>query len=234
VPTPPGPIRAVAFDLFTIFDPRGVTQLAEEIAPGTGAALVETWRTRWFEYAFLRAAAGRYRDFGAVSEDALAFAAHVHAVTLAPAERRRLVEAYTRLPPWPEARAALGRLKAAGLALAPLANFTPAMIEALVDSAGLADSFDHQLSTDAVKTYKPHPRAYQVAVDAFGLPREAIAFAAFGGWDAAGASWFGFPTFWVNHLGVPHEELTEAPLASGADLDALEAWVLGGRAKVAP
>jgi 2-haloacid dehalogenase len=52
----------VAFDLFTIFDPRAVTGVAEEIAPGKAAALVETWRTRQFEYAFLRAAAGRYRD----------------------------------------------------------------------------------------------------------------------------------------------------------------------------
>ena len=228
------PIQAVAFDLFTIFDPRAVTGVAEEIVPGRAAALVETWRTRWFEYAFLRAAAGTYRDFHAVSEDALELAARTHAVTIAPAERRRLVDAYSRLPPWPEAVAALRRMKAAGIALAPLSNFTPAMLCALVESAGLSDAFDHLLSTDAVRTYKPHPRAYQLGVDAFGLPRDAIAFAAFGGWDAAGASWFGYPTFWVNRLGVPAEELTDTPLPTGADLDQLEAWILGNGEQVAP
>jgi len=40
----------------------------------------------------------------------------------------------------------------------------------------------HVLSTDRVRAYKPDPRAYQMGVDAFGLPRDAIAFGAFGGW----------------------------------------------------
>ena len=31
-----------------------------------------------------------------------------------------------------------------------------------------------------------------------GLRRDEIAFAAFGGWDAAGAKSFGYPTFWGN------------------------------------
>jgi len=35
---------------------------------------------------------------------------------------------------------------------------------------------------------KPDARAYQMAETAFKLPRERILFAAFGGWDAAGAS----------------------------------------------
>jgi 2-haloacid dehalogenase len=93
-----------------------------------------------------------------VSEDALSFAANAHAVTLVPADRDRLVEAYGQLPPWPDAAPALRRLKAAGLALAPLSNYTPAMLATLVESAGLDDVFDHQLSTDRVRTFKPHPR----------------------------------------------------------------------------
>jgi 2-haloacid dehalogenase len=32
-------------------------------------------------------------------------------------------------------------------------------------------------------------------IDAFTLKREEILFAAFAGWDAAGAKWFGYPTF---------------------------------------
>jgi 2-haloacid dehalogenase len=46
-----------------------------------------------------------------------------------------------------------------------------------------------------------------MAVDAPKLRREEILFAAFGGWDAAGAKAFGFPTFWVNRMGSPLEEL---------------------------
>ena len=39
------------------------------------------------------------------------------------------------------------------------------------------------LSTDLVRAYKPDPRAYQMAIDAFRLQGDEIAFAAFAGWD---------------------------------------------------
>jgi 2-haloacid dehalogenase len=85
------------------------------------------------------------------------------------------------------------------------------MLEAGITNSGLEGVFEHLLSTDEVKQFKPAPRAYQMAVDAFGLKREAIVFAAFAGWDAAGAKWFGFPTVWVNRLNAPVEELSAQP-----------------------
>ena len=61
---------------------------------------------------------------------------------------------------------------------------------------------------------------------AFGLKKEEIAFAAFAGWDAAGAKWFGYPTFWVNRLNLPVEELGVAPDGVGSGLDDLVRFVL--------
>ena len=72
---------------------------------------------------------------------------------------------------------------------------------------GLEGLLDFSLSTDLERTYKPDPRAYRMAVDAFRIPREQIAFAAFAGWDAAGAKWFGYRTFWVNRASQPAEVL---------------------------
>jgi len=40
-----------------------------------------------------------------------------------------------------------------------------------------------------------------------GLRKEEIVFAAFGGWDAVGAKWFGYPTFWVNRAHVARKSL---------------------------
>jgi len=76
----------------------------------------------------------------------------------------------------------------------------------------------------------PHardPRAYALGVSRLGLAREQIAFAAFGGWDAAGARWFGYPTFWVNRLGVPAEQLGPGPDGSGPTLAELDRFVSG-------
>jgi 2-haloacid dehalogenase len=68
-----------------------------------------------------------------------------------------------------------------------------------------------QAAADRVRAYKPDPRAYRMAIDHFGLPREQIAFAAFGGWDAAGAKTFGYWTYWCNRLRTPVKVLGADP-----------------------
>ena len=47
--------KAVAFDAFPIFSPAFVAQEAEAVFPGRGEALMNEWRTRQFEYAWLLA-----------------------------------------------------------------------------------------------------------------------------------------------------------------------------------
>ena len=49
-----------------------------------------------------------------------------------------------------------------------------------------------------------------------------LSLAAFGGWDAAGARWFSYSTFWVNRLHLPVEELDAAPDAIGESLTDLQ------------
>ncbi len=93
-------------------------------------------------------------------------------------------------------------------------------------NSGLEGFFEPHLSTDKVGAFKPDPRAYQMGLDAFKLGKEEIAFAAFAGWDAAGAKWFGYPTFWVNRLNVPVEELSAAPDGIGSGLGDLLTFVL--------
>ncbi len=198
----------------------------EVIGPGA-EALCETWRNKQFQYAFLRAAGDQYLSFRAVTDAALVFAARERGHELSASDRSRLVGAYSALRPWPDTRETLERFKAAGLLLAPLANYSPDMLAPLLEQAGLTTFFDAQISTDAAGSFKPDPKAYALGPSALGVPRERIAFAAFGGWDAAGAAWFGFPTFWVNRLGVTAEELAPGPDATGPSLVELRAFVEG-------
>jgi 2-haloacid dehalogenase len=155
---------------------------------------------------------------GQVTEDALTFAANMLKLDLSQEKRQYLMGAYLELKAWPDVLPALRSLKDVGLRLVFLSNFTPRMLEASIKSAGLEGMFEHTLSTDQVKTYKPDPRAYQLGLDALRLTREEIVFVPFAGWDAAGAKWFGYPTFWVNRLRLPVEELGVAPDASGENL----------------
>jgi 2-haloacid dehalogenase len=218
-------VKAIAFDAFPVLDPRPVFARAEQLFPGKGGALSEAWRIRQFEYAWLRAVAERYADFWQVTEDALIYAGKALKLDLTAERRERLMQAYLELPPWPDAVSALRALKKAGFRLAFLSNFTPPMLEAGIRNGHLDGLFEHSLSTDAIRSYKPAPRAYGIAIEAFKLKREEILFAAFAGWDAAGARSFGYKTFWVNRLKLPAEELGEAADASGDSLADLVAFV---------
>jgi 2-haloacid dehalogenase len=118
-------------------------------------------------------------------------------------------------------------LQAAGIRMAFLANLTAPMLDAVVKNSGLEGFFEPHLSTDKVKAFKPASSAYQMGPDAFKLKKEEIAFAAFAGWDAAGAKWFGYPTFWVNRSNARSEELGVMPDGVGSDMADLVKFVLG-------
>lgn len=218
-------IRGVAFDAFAILDPRPVAALAVRLFPDRGAELASLWSVRQFEYQWLRALSGRYADFRQTTQDALVYAAHALEVHLSAQARQRLVDVYLELDAWPDVPPALERLKTAGVKVAFLSNATPEILQAGIRNASLGGLFDHVLSTAAARTYKPHPSAYRLAVDAFTLDPRHIAFVAFAGWDAAGAKSFGYATFWVNRLGLPAEELGIAADATGASLEPLPQFV---------
>lgn len=218
-------IKAVAFDAFAIFDPRPIAVLAERLVPGRGRELVETWRTRQFEYQWLRALSGRYADFLKSTEDALAFAADLLGLQMAADTRRELLDSYLTLPAWPDVAGALERLKRDGVRSALLSNATSAILHAGIANTGLDGLFERVLSTDAQHTYKPDPRAYRMAVDGFRLGVDEILFVASAGWDAAGAKAFGYRTFWVNRMGLPPERLDVGADGVGRDLGELISYL---------
>lgn len=205
------PVKAIAFDAFPILDPRPIDALAETLYPGRGPELMTSWRARLFQYTWLRTLSNQYVDFWQVTEEALAYTIRALDLATNAAARDRLMEAWLQLKAWPDVRPALESLRAGGIRMAFLSNFTARMLDAGVANAELGGFFSEHLSTDRVRAYKPDPRAYAMALKAFGLPREQIGFAAFAGWDAAGAKWFGFPTIWVNRAAAPPEQFDVHP-----------------------
>ena len=67
--------------------------------------------------------------------------------------------------------------------------------------------------------------AYQLAIEKLKLRKEEILFVPFTGWDMAGATWFGYPTFWLNRLNTPHEELDAKPSGTGNNLNDLVEFI---------
>jgi len=218
-------IKAIAFDAFPIFDPRPVFKLVNDLFPDKGPALTNTWRTTQFEYTWLYTSATQYADFWKVTEDALIFAAKKNGIDLTAAHRKQLMDSYLYLNAWPDVLPVLESLKQKGIRLALLSNFTTEMLNSCIKTSKLDTYFEAVLSVDKVKRFKPSPTAYQMGINAFKLKKQEIAFAAFAGWDAAGARWFGYPTYWVNRQEAPLEELGVRPDGMGRDLVGLVDFV---------
>lgn len=214
----PTAIRAIAFDGFPIFDPRSVQAVARDRLGERGDALAKAWSQKLFGYTWLATAAGRYMSFLDLADASLRYTAEDAGIALGGSDRQAMVEQYGRLDAWPDVVPALRRLRAAGIRLVFLSNLSEATLSANAARAGIADLFETPLSTDRVRRFKPSPDAYGMALGAFGLAREEIGFAAFGGWDAVGATWFGYRTVWVNRLGLPHETIMPPPFATSRDM----------------
>lgn len=209
------------FDAYgTLFDVHSaVARHAGEIGP-QAAALSDLWRTKQLEYTWVRSLAGRYRDFQALTEEALDFAA-ARCGGLSPALRARLLSAYSVLDAYPHAAATLDALRARGARTAILSNGTPAMLEEAVASAGLATRFDAILSVDELRLYKTAPAAYALVGNHFGVGPAQVSFLSSNRWDIAGAAAFGFRCVWVNRSGSPDEYGELAPGAVVTSLDGL-------------
>jgi 2-haloacid dehalogenase len=224
-PILPTGIRAVAFDGFAIFDATAIVPTADSLVPGRWRELLTAWRSRHFEYQWLRTLGGQYADFQRTASDALAVAAKELGLALTAATRQRLVDAQADLRPWNDTIAAVRELRASGLCLALLSNMTERMLTNGLQRAGLSDSFEHVLSTDRVRAAKPAREAYAMGASAFGLRRDEIAFVAFAGWDVAGATWFGYPTAWMNRGNAAPEQLGATPRITASELAPIVRWL---------
>ena len=206
------PLHALVFDAYgTLFDVHAVVDRCEKFWPGKGAQLSQAWRTKQLEYSWQRSLMGRYAPFSAVTRDALAYACEALGLPLDDARTKALMREYRHLAPYPDVPDALAKLKSDGRKLAILTNGSPDMIEPLVKNRGMQADFDAVLSVDGLKTFKPAPRVYQLAVDALRVPAANIGFVSSNCWDALGAKAFGFNVYWINRTQAPVDRLEVQP-----------------------
>lgn len=218
---------AAVFDAYgTLFDVHSIAVELERHFPRKGAAISRTWRERQIDYTRLRTLSQRYVPFTDVTRDALRYACRLHAATLAPEIEQSLMDGYLHLAPHPEAHDAVAQVRALGLRCAILTNGDSPMIEAVVKHAGFEGVFDDLISVDVVRQYKTAAPAYQLAVDRMHCEPSRILFVSSNGWDACGATWFGFTTCWINRANAPAEELGVHPHHEGRTLHDVVAYAM--------
>jgi len=217
------PIKACVFDAYgTLFD---VAAAAREAAAEPGREsfaavwqkVATDWRLKQLQYTWLRAVADAHTDFWEVTQNGLDWA--LEAANLDdPDLRERLLALYFELSAYPEVPLMLATLKQQGYATAILSNGEPRMLQAAVDSAGVANVLDDVLSVQDVGVFKPHASVYQMVNDRFRTSSDEVLFVSSNGWDAAHAAGFGFTTVWVNRAGDPMDRLPWTPAHVLSDL----------------
>jgi len=211
------------FDAYgTLFDVHAaIARFRAEAGPDADR-MSEIWRAKQLEYSWTLTLAGHYAEFWTLTERALDFAlARVPSVPKA--LKPRLLDAYFKLDAFPDARAALRALKAAGKKTGILSNGSPAMLQGAVDHAGLAGDLDGVLSVDVLKMFKPRPEVYRLVTDHYKCKPGDVTFVSSNRWDVMAAVSVGFSGLWVNRSKMPDEYLDFPPKQTVSDLSGLAA-----------
>ena len=210
-------ITTCIFDAYgTLFDVAAAArQAASEPGQEGWAAkwpdLASQWRLKQLQYTWLRAITGAHTDFWDVTADGLDWALETCGLDGDDALRQRLLDLYWELQAYDEVPAMLQRLKEAGLNTAILSNGSPNMLNGAVSSAGIGAYLDDVLSVQDVGVFKPDSRVYDMVGARFDCARQEVLFVSSNGWDAAGATGYGFVTAWVNRAGEPMDRLPWTP-----------------------
>lgn len=236
MPSDRGPdcVRSVCvFDAYgTLFDVDGAAravglEAGQERFAAHWQRVSARWRDKQLQYSWLRTIMGLHADFWQVTRDGLDWALEAEGLDGDQGLRERLLALYRVLPPYPEAAAMLDRLRAMGCRTAILSNGSPEMLAAAVTSARLEQRLDAVLSVEQAGRFKPAAGVYDLVGRHFGCTPEAVLFVSANGWDAAGASGYGFTTVWVNRNGHPVDRLPHRPRHQVTDLQRIPEFVRG-------
>ncbi|HEV2359770.1 MAG TPA: HAD-IA family hydrolase [bacterium] len=199
-------VRTVTFDVYSaMFDTvAGLTRAVGAFFERRGlaadaAAAARAWRRAQMDYLLLANSLDREPASNRAAIEASA--RHVlrgYAPPIDDGEMRTLVEAWERLPAWPEAAEVLAEVRRRPLVLGVLSNGDSGMLEALMRTFPVR--FDRIVSVEGGK-FKPHPSVYRKALAQMEARPEELLHVAGSASDAAGATAAGLRTIWINRAG---------------------------------
>lgn len=216
-------IKAFVFDVYgTLFDVHSVKEKCDELFPGKGEKISQVWRMKQIEYSNLRQLMGNYETFLTITKDALKYAIHDSNEKWLEEKESKLISAYLELTHYPEVESVLSQLKDKTLAV--FSNGSHDMLDPLINLSGLSPLFNHVISIDEVKQYKPTSASYNHALKTLGVKKEEVLFMSSNGRDIFGAKNFRFQTAWINRNQLPVEELNLVPDSIYSDLRGILEW----------
>jgi 2-haloalkanoic acid dehalogenase type II len=151
----PDRVRTVTFDSYsTLVDVEAAeAALADRVADPEPVSRL--WRSRSLAYTFVANAVDAYQPFYQMNRDALTYALEAHGADVSAAERDEILAVYHELEVFDDVWSGIERLREGGYDAYVLSNGNPAMLESMVEHAGIGDLVDDAISADEVEVFKP-------------------------------------------------------------------------------
>ena len=190
-------IKAIIFDAYgTLFDVNSAAEKCKDKIGDKWEGFANYWRTTQLEYTWLRSLMKRHKDFWQVTEDSLDKS--MKAFNIDPSMKDELLNLYKVLSPFKEVPKVLKILKEKKFKLAILSNGTPSLLNELIKSNKLDNTFDDLFSIEQVGIYKPDSKVYDMPIQKYNIEKNEVAFLSANTWDVSGGGNYGFNSIWVN------------------------------------
>ncbi|MDP8970381.1 MAG: haloacid dehalogenase type II [Actinomycetota bacterium] len=189
--------RVIVFDMIgTVFSLEPVRRaLADR---GLPPLALELWFARLLRDAFATTAAGGFITFADAARGALATVCQLFEIEEVDASS--VLDAFGRLPAYPDARPAMQRCREEELEVVALTNGARETTERLLAQEDLAGLVDDVVSAQDLGVWKPSAAVYEAALAGRDVEPAEAALVAVHGWDVYGARRAGLMTGWCSRL----------------------------------
>ncbi len=179
------------------------------------------WFAQLLHYSLVESITGTYHDFSEIAAAVLKMNAQKHNLDFSQDEIKKILSPIQSLHPYPEVKDGLKQLKDSGYEMVAFSNGKPEVLKNQLEFSKLDHYFDHILSVEAVKKYKPHADTYRYAIKQAGGEIETSMMVAAHGWDVAGANRAGLQTAFIQREGKFIFPLAAEPDIIAADIKIL-------------
>lgn len=160
-------------------------------------AFFRMWRTRQWDYVLLSSNLEKgYHSYEYLTRVTLIYTLKKFNLTLSQNAQDTLVNAWSHLNAWPEAKETFDEIQKRGYKIAILSNGDELMLHPLKESTGIA--FDEIFCAEQAKAYKPNPNIYALPFQKLGYKNEEVLHVAGSTFDLMGAKSAGMNCAWSN------------------------------------
>ena len=161
----------------------------------------EVWFAQLLHYSLVESITNVYHDFSEIGAAVLKMNAQKHSLNLSDQEIKKILSPIKTLHPYPEVEFGLKQLRDSGYQMVAFSNGKPSVLKKQLEFSQLEQYFDHILSVEGVKKYKPHLDSYHYALKKVGASPENTMMVAAHGWDITGAARAGLQTAFIARKG---------------------------------